>query len=141
MPVFHSRCHCGNLQADLETQLRADEFTVRSCQCSFCRRHRTRNIVDKEGLARIRVADAELLSRYQWNTRSAEFLVCKRCGGYLGAAMATGDRWVMTLNVNLFDEVDQFTQQPTKVSYEAEAPQERRLRREASWTPAVWERT
>jgi hypothetical protein len=71
MPVFHSSCHCGNLQAELETRLRADELVLRSCQCSFCKRHRARTVADKDGRARLRVSDPALLSRYQWNLRSA----------------------------------------------------------------------
>ena len=94
MPVFHSRCHCGNLQAELQTRLRAEELVLRSCQCSFCTRHRARTVADKGGRARLRVGDPDLLNRYQWNLRSAEFLVCKRCGNYLGCAMPVGDGWV-----------------------------------------------
>ena len=138
--VFRSRCHCGNLEARFETQQLAEELTVRSCQCSFCTRHRARTVVDPQGLARIAVHDPELLSRYQWATRSAEFLVCRRCGNYLGAVMGVGDGWVMTLNINLFDEVARFAQEPIKVDYDAETPAERRRRRETGWTPAVWER-
>jgi hypothetical protein len=141
MPTFHARCHCGNLQAELETRLRPEEHTVRSCQCSFCTRHRSRTIADNEGRARIRVLDPELLNRYQWNTRSAEFLVCRRCGNYLGCALPTSSGgWVAALNVNLFDESGQFTQDPVKVSYDSESLEDRRRRRESTWTPATWER-
>jgi len=31
MPVSYSSCHCGNLRAELETRLRAEELTLRSC--------------------------------------------------------------------------------------------------------------
>ena len=140
MPVFHSRCHCGNLQAELETRLRAEELTLRSCQCSFCTRHRARTVADKEGRARIRVSDPDLLSRYQWNLRSAEFLVCKRCGNYLGCVMSVGDGWVASLNANLFAESTQLIQPALEVSYDAETLEARRRRREKNWTPAVWER-
>jgi hypothetical protein len=140
MPVFHSRCHCGNLEAELETRLRPEEHTLRSCQCSFCTRHRTRTVVDKDGRARIRVLDPDLLNRYQWNTRSAEFLVCRRCGNYLGCATQTSTGgWVAALNVNLFDEVAQFTQEPLKVSYDDEPLEARRRRRESTWTPTEWQ--
>jgi hypothetical protein len=139
MPVFHSSCHCGNLQAELETRLSAEQLTLRSCQCSFCTRHRSRNVADNHGRARIRVADPDLLSRYQWNLRSAEFLVCKRCGSYLGCAMRVGDGWVVSLNTNLFAESSQFTQRALEVNYDSETLEQRRRRREENWTPAVWE--
>jgi hypothetical protein len=140
MPVFHSSCHCGNLQAELETRLRAEELVLRSCQCSFCTRHRARTVTDKDGRARLRVSDPALLSRYQWNLRSAEFLVCKRCGNYLGCAMPVRDGWVASLNANLFAEVAQLTQPALEMNYDAETLEQRRRRREENWTPAVWER-
>ena len=139
MPVFHSSCHCGNLQAELETRLRAEELTLRSCQCSFCTRHRARTVTDREGRVRIRVTAPDLLSRYQWNLRSAEFLVCKRCGNYLGCAMRAGSGWVASLNANLFAEAAQLTQPSLEVHYDAETLEQRRLRREQNWTPAFWE--
>ncbi len=139
MPVFHSSCHCGNLRAELETRLRAEELTLRSCQCSFCTRHRARTVADKDGRARLRVADPDLLSRYQWNLRSAEFLVCKRCGNYLGCAMPVGDGWVASLNANLFAAA-QLTQPALAMNYDSETLEARRRRREENWTPAVWER-
>ena len=140
MPVFHSSCHCGNLQAELETRLRAEELVLRSCQCSFCKRHRARTVADRNGRVRLRVADPALLSRYQWNLRSAEFLVCKRCGNYLGCAMPVADGWVASLNANLFAEAGQLTQPALEVSYDAETLEQRRRRREENWAPAVWER-
>jgi hypothetical protein len=139
MPVFHSSCHCGNLQAELETRLRPEELTLRACQCSFCRKHQARTVADNAGRARIRVADTDLLSRYQWNLRSAEFLVCKRCGNYLGCAMRAGEAWVASLNVNLFAEAGRLTQPAVAVSYDAETLEQRRRRREENWTPAEWE--
>lgn len=137
--MFHSSCHCGNLKAELETQLRPDELTLRSCQCSFCTRHRSRTVTDKNGRVRIRVSDPELLSRYQWNLRTAEFLVCKRCGNYLGCAMRTEIGWVASLNANLFAESAQLTQTPLEVNYDGETPDARRRRRADSWTPTIWE--
>jgi hypothetical protein len=139
VPIFHSSCHCGNLQADLETDLRAEELALRACQCSFCSRHRARTVTDPSGRARIRVADPGLLSRYQWNLRSAEFLVCKRCGNYLGCAMRVGSGWVASLNANLFAQAAQLTQPAIEVSYDAETLEQRRRRRAQNWTPASWD--
>ena len=140
MPAFHASCHCGNLKAEFETRLRPEELTLRACQCSFCRKHQARTTTDKAGTVRIRVSDPELLSRYQWNLRTAEFLVCKRCGNYLGCASPAGDGWVASLNVNLFTEAAQLAQPAVEVSYDAETADQRRRRREENWTPATWER-
>ena len=88
---------------------------------------------------RIRVKDEGLLARYQWNLRTAEFLVCARCGCYV-AALTSPDRSLGTVNVNVLDEAGRFDRPPQPVDYDAETPEERRRRREAGWTPAVWRR-
>ena len=136
MNEFRGRCHCGNLAVRFQTAKAAAELPLRSCQCSFCTRHRTRNTVDPAGRAVVSVRDAAKLSRYQWAARGAEFLVCRECGGYLGAVISSNGRRCMTLNVNLFEEVEQFTQPSEAVDYESETPEARRRRRELGWIPA-----
>ncbi len=51
-----------------------------------------------------------------------------------------GGGWVASLNANLFAEAAQFTQRALEMNYDAETLEQRRRRREESWTPAVWER-
>jgi hypothetical protein len=89
----------------------------------------------------VSVRDSARLSRYQWARRSAEFLVCCDCGGYLGAVATVRGRRYMTMNVNLFEEAARFTSTPIPVDYDAETPEARSDRREANWTPAQvpWE--
>ena len=31
MPTFHASCHCGNLTAELDAELRPEELTVLVC--------------------------------------------------------------------------------------------------------------
>src|SRR5207244_4509780 len=113
--------------------------TVRACQCSFCRKHGARTAVDPQGQVRIRVEDEGLLGRYRWNLRTAEFLVCARCGCYVGA-VTSPDRALATVNLNVLDEAARFSQPPQPVSYDGEPSEQRRRRREAGWTPALWPR-
>jgi hypothetical protein len=136
MPTFVAHCHCRNVEVRFETHKPATEIQPHSCQCTFCTRHRSRTVADRQGRATIRVRDETQLSRYQWGTRSAEFLVCRNCGGYAGAVMTSGARKYMVVNVNLVDDPSQFTQPAVPVNYDAETPEERRKRREAVWTPA-----
>jgi hypothetical protein len=136
METFVARCHCGNLQVRFETEKKPEELQPRSCQCSFCTRHRTRNIADPAGRAVVSVRDAAQLSRYSWGGHSAEFLVCRTCGGYGGAIATLGNRAYMTVNVNLMDDAARFTLPSLPMNYESETPENRRKRREAGWTPA-----
>jgi len=134
--TFTGRCHCGNVSVRFETAKEAADLPLRSCQCSFCTRHRARTTVDREGRATVSVRDLEKLSRYTWARRSAEFLVCRECGGYLGALATIGGRRYMTMNVNLFEERHAFAQDAEPVDYDAETLEARNARRAANWTPA-----
>ena len=141
MNVFTGSCHCGNLSVRFETAKAAVELPLRRCQCSFCTRHQARTTADREGRAAVAIRDMARVSRYQWARRTAEFLVCRDCGGYLGAVATIRGRRYMTMNVNLFDDAARFSAQAVPVDYDAETLEARNDRREANWTPAElpWE--
>jgi len=135
MNVFSGRCHCGNLSVRFETAKAPDELPLRSCQCTFCTRHGARTTVDREGRAAVSVRDAAKLSRYAWGRHTAEFLVCRECGNYLGAVATIGGRRYMTMNVNLFEDVGRFPSGSEPVDYDSETVEGRNERRAANWTP------
>jgi hypothetical protein len=83
------------------------------------------------------VRDPALLIRYGFGLNNAEFLVCGRCGVYLGAVMAAGSAAVATINVNTFDPPHPFESGGMPISYEGETEPERRARRGARWTPVA----
>lgn len=135
---FAGSCHCGNLEVSFATS-RAQDLVVRSCACSFCRRHGARCVSDPAGAVRILVHDPALLLRYRFGLRTADFLVCRRCGVYLGAVMAAGDRAVATINVNTFDPPHPFERAGVPMDYGGESEPERRARRATGWTPTVFD--
>jgi hypothetical protein len=134
---FAGRCHCGNLEVTFEAGTPPDDLVVRACTCSFCRRHGARCVSDPAGAVRILVHDPALLIRYAFGLRTAEFLVCGRCGTYLGAVMAKGETAVATINVNSFDPPHPFQQDGVPMDYGGESEADRRARRAAGWTPVV----
>ena len=82
---YEGSCHCGAIGWTYRTELDPSRWPVRSCQCSFCRRHATRCTSDPAGSAEFSIADAEALHRYRFGLQTAEFLMCRRCGVYIGA--------------------------------------------------------
>lgn len=138
--LMTGRCHCGNLTVELETSRAPAELPLRSCQCSFCLRHRSRTVADLDGALRFAARDEAALHRYQFGTRTAQMLVCRTCGGYLGAFLprtpGSSEGWGIT-NINLFDRAAEFTQEPSRVDYDGESPEARRARREKNWMPAT----
>jgi hypothetical protein len=138
--ALSGHCHCGNLTAELTTRVSPAQLALRSCQCSFCRRHRARTTSDPEGQLRFLVRDEAALSRYQFGARTAQMLVCRTCGGYIGAFMPDpGDpgRGFGVANVNCFARAAEFTQEPAGVDYEGETAEARKARRRKLWTPGI----
>ena len=134
---FAGRCHCGNLEVAFEPGSAPEDLAVRSCTCSFCRRHGARCVSDRTGAVRILVQDPALLIRYGFGLRTADFLLCGRCGTYVGAIMLVASAAVATINVNIFEPPHPFEREAVPMSYDGESEAERRARRSAGWTPVA----
>lgn len=72
-------CHCGAVAFEVDL---ADGFqNLRRCNCSLCRRKGA--VMAGVPLDRLRVVrGADVLTLYQWNTRTAEHYFCSVCGIY-----------------------------------------------------------
>jgi hypothetical protein len=130
-------CHCGNLRLTLRLTRSPTENYLRSCACSFCRGHATRTVSDSKGSMEIAADDWSLVERYRFSTRTADFLICKTCGIYIGAVCDTPDGPRAVTNVNSLDDRAAFTQEPARPNHDGEATDARMARRAANWTPTV----
>jgi hypothetical protein len=84
-------CHCGNLRLTLLLSTPPEAVRLRACQCSFCRAHATRTTSDSNGAVEVWAEDWSLVKPYRFGTGTAEFLICRRCGVYIGAFCDTQD--------------------------------------------------
>jgi hypothetical protein len=126
-------CHCGALTLAFAT---SRPLSPRACQCSFCRKHNARTVSDPQGRAEIRLAIPLDTATYRFASRQAAYLICPRCGVYLGATIATAEGSYATLNLNAFDDPHpELAAEP--VSYDGQSAEEKRARRERLWTPAT----
>jgi hypothetical protein len=130
-------CHCGNLELTFETRRQPREMAVRACGCSFCRRHGVRTASDPDVRVEFLVRDPLRLSRYRFALATAEFLICRTCGVYVGALMADAGSAYAIVNINALAMPGLFTQSALAVSYDQESTAERRARRRTRWTPAA----
>jgi hypothetical protein len=130
-------CHCGNLRVRLRLSTAPAETKLRACACSFCRAHATRTVADPGGLFEVWADDWSRVESYRFDSRTADYLVCRRCGVYVAAVCATaaGDRAVV--NVNSLDDRAAFTQEPSAPDYAGETTEARLARRAANWMPAI----
>ena len=129
-------CHCGNLRWTLTSTLAPAELPARACQCSFCTRHGALSTSDPKGRLRFEVDDPALLLRYRFATGTADFLICRRCGVYVGALMAEGGAWYAIANLNTIEGREALHPVPQPMVYDGEDAGARRGRRSARWTPA-----
>ena len=90
---------------------------------------------DPGGALRFVESEPHCLVRYCFGLRTAEFLLCARCGVYLGAAITTSRGRYGIINVNALRPPLEGLPQPQAVSYESENESQRCARREARWTP------
>ena len=122
-------CHCGAVTFTYRSDA---PLSVRACQCSFCRKHGSRNVSDPAGEAEI--AATVPLIRYRFGLGITDFLICPVCGSYVAAAMRDSERWLATFNLNCFEDPHPaFQAEP--IVYDAENSGDRIERRRQRWTP------
>jgi len=134
MPLLTGSCHCGAHKVEFASRLEPEALEVRACQCSFCRTHGALSISDPAGTLTYRVSPAAI-STYRFGLRLADFLVCIRCGAYLGAYMEEAGKAYGVLNLNVLDARARFAS-PRPMSYDGESETQRLARRRERWTPA-----
>ena len=77
--VWAGRCHCGGVR--FEARLTDGLNTIRRCTCSYCRMRGAVAVTAEMGGVDILQGGA-LLTRYRFNTGTAEHFFCARCGIY-----------------------------------------------------------
>ena len=121
--MFHSGgCHCGNITVRLRLSKPPGEMPLRSCSCSFCRAHGTRTLSDRDGQAEIDASDWSLVERYRFGSRTADYMLCRRCGVYVGAVCDTSSGLRCVLNVNCLEDRAAFSQRRRRRTTTARRP-------------------
>lgn len=134
MMAFGGGCHCGALTVTFESSLAAASIERRACQCSFCRSHGALTVSDADGALRID-ADPGALVRYRFGLKTADFLICARCGVYVAAIFGEGEDYWGIVNANVLHDRAAFAAPIATISYDNETPSSRGERRKQRWTP------
>jgi hypothetical protein len=138
LDAYPGSCHCGEIGFRYHTAQPPDEWSIRACQCSFCRAHGALSTSDPSGKIEFRVASSGALNRYRFGLHMTDFLLCRECGVYIGAVMETPNGVFGIINVNALRP------QPTTIAgtmpmeYGSESLEQRASRREQRWSPVVW---
>src|SRR5579862_807930 len=132
---FEGSCHCGALGFRFATALAVARWSVRACQCGFCRAHGALTTSDPAGWLAFHIHSAPTLQRYRFGLKTADFLLCKRCGVYLGAQIETARGAFGIVNVRAIVSSSLALPAPTAADYGEENVPARIDRREQRWTP------
>lgn len=122
-------CHCQAIRIAFETD---KPVAPRACQCSFCRRHSARSVSDPDGSATIKLAVEPI--RYRFGAHTADYVICPRCGIYVGAMAELDGELFVTLNLNAFDD-PRLELKAVAISYDGEDAETKGARRRDRWTP------
>ena len=133
----HGGCHCGNLEVHVRLISSPAETSTRSCTCTFCRSHGTRTVSDPVGQVDISAREPALLERYRFGSRTADYLICRRCGVYIGAVCETTAGTRAVINTLCLEDRSAFTQPAMAPDYDSETTDARLTRRAANWMPAI----
>jgi hypothetical protein len=133
------RCHCAAVAVDLRLSKPPAVQRVRACQCGFCKSRGVRTIADAGGHAIIRPAGPDTLIRYRFDLKTADYLLCRICGTYIGAVQSEAGGAIGVINVGGLSVPDFEGRSGDPVSYDGEGVEQRRARRRTYWMPVVIE--
>jgi hypothetical protein len=133
MVTYVGACHCGDLRLEYRTDLVPARWPLRECQCSFCRKHAMLSTSDPDGEVVLKLRDSAALNRYRFATGVTDFLICARCGVYVGATVVN-DGW-MVINGRVMDCAAALLERVAEPRvFEAESADERITRRQKMWS-------
>jgi hypothetical protein len=134
---YDGTCHCGAIGFTYEPSLEPHAWSVRACQCTFCRAHDALSASDPNGSLAFHASEPGLLQRYRFGLETADFLLCRRCGVYIGAVIASDNGRFGIINIRALngEPADLPPSQP--MNYSGEGTTGRIARREVRWTPVT----
>ena len=130
---WQGRCHCGAIGFDYTCELPPAEWPIRACQCRFCRCHYALSTSTPDAVIRFRAASPTQLTRYRFGLRTADFLLCRQCGVYIGAVIETPRGRFGIINTHSLDPQPEDLAAATAISYDGEQTDGRVQRREQRW--------
>lgn len=133
MTIYTGSCHCGGLAIEYTTALQPVDWPLRECQCSFCRKHAMLSTSDPNGEALLIVRDPASLRRYRFATEVTDFIICARCGVYIGATVMN-DGWIVINARTMNCASDLIARHAGPRVFEHESADERIARRVRTWS-------
>jgi hypothetical protein len=99
--------------------------------------HAALSTSDPAGSLEFRAHEPQKLQRYRFAQRTADFLLCRECGVYVGAVISTPRGRFGIVNTRVLQPQPEDLAAAVPISYDAETGAERVSRRESRWTPVA----
>ncbi len=135
MADYKGECHCGAIGCTYRCEKAPAEWAIRACQCRFCRAHDALSASDPAATIAFVAREPDQLQRYRFGLNTADFLICHRCGVYIGASIETQNGRFGIINTHALTDPAPVTATPQPVSYEGEKTEDRVSRRVERWSP------
>jgi hypothetical protein len=94
-------------------------------------------VCDPAGTAVFTETRHDHLQRYRFGLATADYLLCRNCGCYMGCVIFDGDDGYAIVNLRNLENRALFTSPPLQPNYDNETRQDRITRRLKVWTPAI----
>jgi hypothetical protein len=131
---YAGSCHCGAISLVLRSAKPAEQLGARKCGCSFCKPQDAAWTSDCEG--RLEIITTGPFNRYQFGTKTADFLVCGQCGVVPVVLCEIDGQTLGVVRVNCLADNALFLAQCQSADYDGEDVEARLTRRASRWTPA-----
>jgi hypothetical protein len=130
-------CHCKNISFTLDWQPEPTAIPARACGCSFCVKHGGVWTSCPAGELRVLVRSPDLVSRYEFGTKTAQFHVCTACGVVPVVSSEIEGRIYAVVSINALDDVDLARLDRKPASFDGESEGDRLARRQRNWIGKV----
>lgn len=137
MSSYDGQCFCGGIGFEYQTTVAPPDWSIRACQCAFCRAHDALSTSDPSGQLRFTAPRPDNLQRYRFALRTADFLLCRECGVYIGAVIEAPEGRFGIINTHALSETPADLAAVGPISYDGEDTSGRVDRRITRWTPVT----
>jgi hypothetical protein len=135
--VIDGKCYCGNIAFVLNWPGGPSDVIARKCSCLFCIKHGGVWTANPDAKLSIVLQRAGVVSKFAFETETATFYVCTRCGVVPIVTSEIANRLYAVVNVNTFENFDLMRLRQQTVSFDGEDRQSRLARRQRNWIADV----
>lgn len=130
-------CHCGNIRFILRWPNFEATIPVRNCGCAFCKKHTGAWTSHRNSELAVQIDDLSLVSKYSFETKTADFYVCSVCGVVPLVLSEIDDEHYAVVNVNTFEDIGNLSFSSSSTNFDGEDTGSRLERRKRNWIPNV----